>query len=184
MDLILETPRLILREMRHEDANSLFEMDCNPNVHKYLWQKPVVHIDEVHTCIDMVRQQYINNGIGRFVAITKDTNELIGWTGIKFVNDHVENGNTNFYDYGYRLNEKFWNKGFATEASIAWLEHGFNQMKIKEMNAYTHAENGASNHVLQKVGFNFMEDYPDENGVTWKWWQLKNLEIRNQNLER
>ena len=26
MDLILETPRLILREMRHEDANSLFEM--------------------------------------------------------------------------------------------------------------------------------------------------------------
>ncbi len=38
--------------------------------------------------------------------------------------------------------------------------------------------------VLQKVGFNFMEDYPDENGVIWKWWQLKNLEFRNQNLER
>ena len=56
-------------------------------------------------------------------------------------------------------------------------------MKIQEMNAYTHAENSASNHVLQKVGFNFMEDYPDENGVTWKWWQLKNLEFRNQNLE-
>jgi ribosomal-protein-alanine N-acetyltransferase len=46
-------------------------------------------------------------------------------------------------------------------------------MKIQEMNAYTHAENGASNHVLQKVGFHFMEDYPDENRVTWKWWQLK-----------
>ena len=54
MDLILETPRLILREMRHEDANSLFEMDCNTNVHKYLWQKPVVQIDEVHAYIDMV----------------------------------------------------------------------------------------------------------------------------------
>ena len=25
--------------------------------------------------------------------------------------------------------------------------------------------------VLQKVGFNSMEDYPDENGVIWKWWQ-------------
>ena len=144
MNLILETPRLILREMRHEDANALFEMDCNPNVHKYLWQKPVVHIDEVHAYIDMVRKQYINNGIGRFVAITKNTNELIGWTGIKFVKDHVENGNTNFYDYGYRLNEKFWNKGFATEASKAWLDYGFNQMKIQEMNAYTHAENGAT----------------------------------------
>ena len=47
-------------------------------------KKPVIHIDEVHAYIDMVRHQYIDNGIGRFVAITKDTNELIGWTGIKF----------------------------------------------------------------------------------------------------
>ncbi|MEQ3662197.1 MAG: GNAT family N-acetyltransferase, partial [Flavobacterium sp.] len=103
-----------------------------------------------------------------------ETGELIGWTGIKFVNDHIENGNTNFYDYGYRLNEKFWNKGFATEASKAWLEHGFNQMNIDKMNAYTHAENGASNHVLEKVGMKFMENYPDKDGVIWKWWQMVN----------
>lgn len=173
MDLILETERLLMREMRHEDAEALFEMDSNPNVHKYLWQKPFTTLEEIHNYIDLVRNQYITNKIGRFSTIIKDTNELIGWTGIKFVNDHVENGNTNFYDYGYRLNEKYWNKGFATEASIAWLEHGFNQMNIKEMNAYTHSENGASNHVLQKVGFNFMEDYTDENGAIWKWWQLK-----------
>mgnify|MGYP003404170909 CR=1 FL=1 len=184
MNLIIETPRLILRPFEKSDAEALFDMDKNPNVHKYLWLKPVESINEVYDYIEMVQKQYSERGIGRFSTLLKETGELIGWTGIKFVNDHIENGNTNFYDYGYRLNEKFWNKGFATEASIAWLEHGFNQMKIKEMNAYTHAENGASNHVLQKVGFNFMEDYPDENGVTWKWWQLKNLEFRNQNLER
>ena len=173
MDLILETDRLILREMRHEDAEALFEMDKNPDVHKYLWQKPIATIEEVHAYIDMVRNQYTTNKIGRFSTIIKETNELIGWTGIKFVNDHIENGNTNFYDYGYRLNEKFWNKGYATEASKAWLDYGFNQMNIQEMNAYTHAENGASNHVLQKVGFNFVENYPDEQGIIWKWWQLK-----------
>ena len=103
-----------------------------------------------------------------------ETGEFIGWTGIKFVNDLVENGNTNFYDYGYRLNENFWNKGYATEASIAWLEYGFNQMKIDKMNAYTHAQNGASNHILQKVGMRFMEDYLDKDGVQWKWWQMEN----------
>lgn len=183
MDLILETPRLLLREMRYEDAQALFDMDCNPNVHTYLWQKPVVHIDEVHAYIDMVRQQYNDNGIGRFVAIIKETNELIGWTGIKFVNDHIENGNTNFYDYGYRLNEKFWNKGYATEASIAWLDYGFNQMNIKEMNAYTHAENRASNHVLQKVGFNFVEDYPDKDGIIWKWWQLESTKYKRRSAK-
>ena len=174
MNLTLETERLILRPLEISDAEAMFAMDNNPNVHKYLWQQPTQELNETIKIIKMVQKQYEENKIGRFATIIKETSEFIGWTGIKFVNNHVENGNTNFYDYGYRLNEKFWNKGFATEASIAWLEHGFNQMKIQEMNAYTHAKNGASNHVLQKVGFNFMEDYPDENGVTWKWWQLLN----------
>lgn len=155
------------------DADELFEMDKNPNVHDYLWQKPVEHIDEVYAYIEMVQKQYQENGIGRFSTILKETNELIGWTGIKFVNDHIENGNTNFYDYGYRLNPKFWGKGYATEASIAWLDYGFNQMSIQEMNAYTHAENSASNRVLEKIGMTFMENYPDKDGVTWKWWQMK-----------
>lgn len=172
MDLILETERLLIREMRHEDAEALFDMDSNPNVHTYLWQKPYTTIDDIHTYIESIHKQYERNNIGRFSTIIKATNELIGWTGIKYIDDHVENGKTNFYDYGYRLNEKHWNKGYATEASKAWLDHGFNQMNIKEMNAYTHFDNGASNHVLQKVGFNFMEDYPDEHGAIWKWWQL------------
>lgn len=174
MNLILETERLILRPLEITDAKVMFTMDNNPNVHKYLWQQPTQELNETIKIIEMVQKQYSENGIGRFATILKETGEFIGWTGIKFVNDHVENGNTNFYDYGYRLNEKFWNKGFATEASKAWLDYGFNQMNIQEMNAYTHAENGASNHVLQKVGFHFMEDYPDENGVTWKWWHLLN----------
>ena len=175
MNLTLETNRLLLRPLELSDAEVMFAMDSNPNVHKYLWQKPTKEIEEIIKVIEYVRKQYAENKIGRFATILKETGEFIGWTGIKFVNDHVENGNTNFYDYGYRLDERFWNKGYATEASLAWLEYGFNQMKIEKMNAYTHAENGASNHVLQKVGFNFMEDYPDENGVTWKWWMMKNL---------
>lgn len=173
MNLILETERLLLRPFEMSDADELFEMDKNPNVHDYLWQKPVEHIDEVYAYIEMVQKQYQENGIGRFSTILKETNELIGWTGIKFVNDHIENGNTNFYDYGYRLNPKFWGKGYATEASIAWLDYGFNQMNIQEMNAYTHAENSASNRVLEKIGMTFMENYPDKDGVTWKWWQMK-----------
>ncbi len=174
MNLIIETERLILRPFELSDAKELFEMEQIPDVHKYLWQKPITDISEVHDYIKMVQKQYSERGIGRFSTIIKETGELIGWTGIKFVNDHMENGNTNFYDYGYRLNEKFWNKGYATEASIAWLNYGFKEMKINKMNAYTHAENGASNHVLQKVGMKFMEDYLDKNGVIWKWWQLEN----------
>ena len=173
MNLLLETERLVLRPLELSDAEAMFEMDKNQDVHKYLWKKPASSINESIEVIEYVRKQYERNNIGRFATILKDTNEFIGWTGIKYINDHIENGNTNFYDYGYRLNQNFWNKGYATEASKTWLEYAFNKMNIQELNAYTHAENGASNYILQKVGFNFIENYPDAEGVIWKWWQIR-----------
>jgi [ribosomal protein S5]-alanine N-acetyltransferase len=174
MNLTFETPRLLLRPFKTLDAVHMFAMDQNPNVHKYLWQKPAQNIEETYKIIDYIHKQYNENKIGRFATILKETGEFIGWTGIKYVNDHVENGNTNFYDYGYRLNEKFWNNGYATEATIFWLEYGFKNLNIDIMNAYTHAENGASNRVLSKCGMNFVEDYPDNDGTIWKWWQMEN----------
>ena len=174
MNLTLETKRLLLRPLVMSDAEDMLAMDSNANVHKYLWQKPSATIEETIKTIEYVQKQYKENNIGRFATILKETGEFIGWTGIKFVNEHEENGNTNFFDYGYRLNENFWNKGYATEASITWLDYGFKEMNISKMNAYTHAENGASNHILQKVGLQFMEDYLDKEGVLWKWWQMNN----------
>lgn len=174
MNLLLETDRLLLRPLELSDADDMFAMDNNPAVHKYLWQKPFEDIEESIKIIEYVRNQYEANNIGRFATIIKQTGEFIGWTGIKYIDDHIENGNSNFYDYGYRLNEKFWGKGYATEASIAWLDYGFNQMNIDKMNAYTHSQNGASNYILQKVGMTFVEDYLDKDGVLWKWWQMNN----------
>ena len=46
MNLILETDRLILRELLLSDAEAFFAMDANPNVHKYLWNKPTQKIEE------------------------------------------------------------------------------------------------------------------------------------------
>lgn len=183
MNLILETPRLILRPLELSDAEAMFAMDSNPLVHKYLWNKPAQEIEEVIKVIEYVQRQYQENKIGRFATILKETGEFIGWTGIKFVNDHVENGNTNFFDFGYRLNEPFWNKGYATEATQFWLDYGIKQMNIEEIHAYTHAENGASNHVLSKCGMHLVEEYVAEDGINWNWWLLKKLEFRNQNLE-
>lgn len=172
MNLILETDRLILRPFTLDDAEAMFIMDSNPIVHKYLWNKPVLDIAEIYPVIESLQKQYAENNIGRFATLLKENGQFIGWTGIKFVNDHVENGNTNFYDYGYRLDARFWNKGYATEATKFWLDYGFNTMNIPEMNAYTHAQNGASNHILSKCGMQFIEEYTAEDGINWKWWQL------------
>lgn len=174
MDLRLETPRLLLRPFVLDDAKDLFNMDANPNVHKYLWQKPSLEIDESIKIIAYIQKQYAENNIGRFATILKETNEFIGWTGIKFINDHTENGQTNFYDYGYRLDEPYWGKGYASEATAAWLDYGFSEMNIQTMNAYTHIDNAASNRILSKFGMQMVEHYMAEDGVTWNWWKKEN----------
>ncbi len=176
MNFTLETDRLLFRPLELSDAEAMFAMDSNAEVHKYLWQKPFQAIEESIKVIEYVLTQYQRNNIGRFATIEKESGEFIGWTGIKFVHDHIENGNTNFYDYGYRLNPKFWNKGYASEASALWLDYGFNQMNINKIDAYTHSENSASNRVLQKVGMTLMEEYTAEDNSRWNWWQIKNKE--------
>jgi ribosomal-protein-alanine N-acetyltransferase len=177
MNLILETDRLILREFQLSDAEAFFAMDSNPNVHKYLWNKPVQKIEEINEIIDSVRKQYVDNGIGRFAMISKETNEFVGWAGLKF-NTEMVNNKVNFYDIGYRLDEKFWGKGYASEATIVWLKYAFEIMNIKTMEAAAHSDNLASNRILQKIGMQMTETYL-EDGISWNWYTLEN---KNYNL--
>ncbi len=72
MDLIIETERLLLRPLLATDAEALFEMDNNPNVHLYLGNEPVTSIDDVHGYIKSIQNQYIKNGIGRFSVVLKE----------------------------------------------------------------------------------------------------------------
>ena len=172
MNITLETDRLILRDLRLSDAESFFAMDSNPSVHKYLWNKPTQKIEETIEIIEFVRKQYIDNGIGRFAIISKETNEFIGWAGLKY-NTEMVNNKVNFYDIGYRLDEKFWGKGYASETTCAWLNYGFETMNIKILEEAAHTENAASNRILQKIGMQMTEQYL-EDGVSWNWYQLEN----------
>lgn len=174
MNLILETDRLILRELKLSDAEAFFAMDSNPNVHIFLWQKPVEKMEETIQTIEFVHKQYQDNGIGRFAILSKDTSEFIGWAGLKFNTEEVNN-KTNFYDIGYRLDEKFWGKGYASEATFAWLKYAFETMKIKKIVAAAHTENRASNRILQKIGMQMTEHYLDD-AVVWNWYELENIQ--------
>jgi ribosomal-protein-alanine N-acetyltransferase len=78
MNLKLETTRLLLRPLDLSDAEQLFELNKNPNVHKYLWQTLDVVIDESIKVIEYVKRQYIENKIRRFPTVLKKTGEFIG----------------------------------------------------------------------------------------------------------
>src|SRR5688572_1907750 len=103
----LATPRLILREIIHDDALAMFEMDSDADVHRYLGKTPVKKIEEIHHAIDSIRQQYESNGIGRWAVMTRQSNKFIGWAGLKLITEPI-NDHVNHYDLGYRFLKNQW----------------------------------------------------------------------------
>ncbi|MRX41489.1 GNAT family N-acetyltransferase [Flavobacterium sp. LC2016-23] len=168
----IETERLILREFLSSDDAGMFELDSNPNVHTYLGNKPVTHIDESRAYINFVQQQYKDFGTGRWAVILKETNEFLGWSGIKFITDEINN-HKDFYEIGYRFIERHWGKGYATEAGKAFTAYAFNVMKVKALYAYADAGNENSRRILEKLGLQYVNsfEYEEELAV---WYEAKN----------
>ncbi len=152
------TERLVLRPLEMSDAPSLFKLDSDPLVMKYLGNQPLTDISQVYTYLENIINQYTQNGIGRWAVIEKSTNELIGWSGIKLIHEET-NGFKDFHDLGYRLRPEFWGKGYATESSQAWIEAAESSFNINKLYASAHVENTASQNVLRKVGFKITGTY-------------------------
>lgn len=171
MKIFIETERLFLREIMPDDENALFEVDSNPAVNTYLGNNPVKDIEQIRGVIQFIRQQYSDNGIGRWAMIEKKSNIFIGWTGLKYVKE-LTNKHINYYDLGYRLNQKYWGMGYATESAIACVDYGFNQLKLQEIYAMAHFENKASRHVIEKSGLKYIETFED-NHVPHDWFKIK-----------
>ncbi|HET9135425.1 MAG TPA: GNAT family N-acetyltransferase [Candidatus Kapabacteria bacterium] len=72
MKIFAETERLILREILPIDDEGMFEMDSDAEVHTYL-EESVTTIEESRNIIELIRQQYIERGIGRWAMIEKAT---------------------------------------------------------------------------------------------------------------
>ncbi|MCY0969992.1 GNAT family N-acetyltransferase [Chryseobacterium wangxinyae] len=170
MKIYLETERLILREILQEDAEAFFAMDSNPEVVKYVGIKPLTDISQSVKMIESIRNQYIENGIGRWAVVRKEDKKMVGWSGLKLIKEI--NNHQNIYDLGYRFTPEYWGKGYATETSIAVLNYAFNEMKLNNVFAYADVENYASNHVLKKLGFEEKDTFIDE-GDTCFWYELK-----------
>lgn len=176
MKFYIETERLILRDFLESDVHGLFELDSNPEVHRYLGNNPVRDLNQIPPIIQFVQQQYTDNGIGRWAVIEKSTNAFVGWSGLKLVKDS-RNQHTNYYDLGYRLIQNFWGKGYATESAMASLSYGFNELNLQTICAAAQAENIASNKVLKKCGMKLINQYL-ENEVHENWYEISQSQWR------
>lgn len=159
MKIFIETPRLILREMTLDDEAGIFELDSDPDVHKYLGNRPITYREEARASIEYIRKQYEQNGIGRWAVELKSTGEFMGWCGLKYINDMTINGQTNIYDVGYRFIKRFWRQGYGYEAAQVSLDYGFNEMGLKKIVGIADQRNIGSQRILTKIGLEYIEAF-------------------------
>lgn len=173
MKVQIETERLLLREIRETDVDGIFELDSNPEVHKYLGGRPIKTKDEALRIIQFIQKQYKEHGIGRFACIEKSSGDFIGWSGLKFNTGEKEelNGHRNFIDIGYRFIPRYWRKGYGYESAVACLDFGFNEMNYKKIYGCALKDNIGSNKILSKIGLKFVNEFTFENDKAI-WYEL------------
>lgn len=147
MKVILETDRLILREITVLDASFFYHLNLDEAVMRYTGDVAFESVLKAQTFIESY-PDYIKNGYGRWVVLLKPNLEEIGWCGLKKHN----NGEV---DLGYRFFKNFWGKGFATESASACLDYGFNTLGLQEIIGRVAQKNLNSVNVLKKIKMNF-----------------------------
>lgn len=171
MKIFIETQNLLFREITLDDVDAMFELDSDPEVHRYLGNNPVQEKTQITEAINFIRKQYADNGIGRWAVVNKATGEFMGWSGLKLVTTPTNN-HKDYLDLGYRLIKRFWGKGFAMESAKASLNYAFETLGHQEVFAMAHIENIGSNKILKNLGFSWVEIFQDEAGDSLNWYRI------------
>ena len=178
MKIIIETERLLLREITPDDKEEMFRLHSNPEVQKYTGEPPFESLEEMEEAIRARTNNYKKYGYGRWATFLKDGIQFVGWAGLAYLPE------LNEIDLGYRFLPEYWGLGIATEASEAILEYGFNVLGLERIIAIAMKENKASIRVMEKVGMEFDKLAPNEPGsedAVW-YWCNKKLFVMNRSV--
>lgn len=148
---VIETQRLILRTWNAEDIERYYQINQDPRVTEYLLFAPTIH--QATDFIHKMNEQYNKLNYTLFAAIEKESHNLIGFIGLN--SPSWESHFTPCVEIGWRLESKFWGKGYATEGAMAVLDYGFNQCGLNEIVALTVPQNIRSIKVMQKLGMTY-----------------------------
>ena len=141
---------LVLRPYHDpSDFIHLYRMNINPQAMHYI--RPAETSEEpVRARIDHTLAYAAKHpGYGIFIIEKADTQEVLGNMIIR----HANWDGAREVEIGYVIDPVFWGNGYGTAAIQLLLEYGQKQLHLNFFVAFTDAENGASNKVLQKNGF-------------------------------
>lgn len=164
--VLLTTSRLSLRRFEQCDVASLTTLDADPFVMEHISRGQPTPADEIAREIlpRWIARYATGSCIGYWAAEHLPHRAFIGWFHLrpdKFAPQDME--------LGYRLMRHVWGQGLATEGSTALMEHAFRSERIVWISARTLVGNTSSRRVLEKCGFELVEEfyYPETMLVGW-----------------
>jgi RimJ/RimL family protein N-acetyltransferase len=162
--MILETERLLIRQITIEDKSEIFEYRCDKVINKYQGWIPET-IEDVEVFIDKISKQInIPETWFQFVIVDKETKKIVGDLGIHFID--TANQQT---EIGCTLNKDFQNKGFATEALKKVIEYLFNELNKHRITASIDPDNKYAIRLVERLGFRKEAHFIESLFINGKW---------------
>jgi len=160
---VLETERLILRELTELDAPALFTLRSDDVVMKYLDRPKCASLEAARQfIIKLIEERKANDNVNWGISL-KSTQQVIG-TICYWQLDKAHHR----AEMGYMLLADFHKKGYASEAIKKVLAYGFDQMQLHSIEAQVNPNNADSIKLLERNHF-IREGYYREN----YYWQGK-----------
>ena len=147
---VIETERLLLRQLSTEDAEFILALLNEPSFIRSIGDRGVRTIEGANSYIlNGPVASYAKNGFGLYLVKLKETDESIGMCGL-IKRDTLED-----VDIGYAFLPTFWSKGYAVESAQAVKEYAKNTIGLNRIVAIVDPENAGSIRVLEKIGLQF-----------------------------
>ncbi|MCR6109628.1 GNAT family N-acetyltransferase [Bacillus sp. A301a_S52] len=161
----LETERLILREITHNDAESIFSFFSNDNVTRFYGQDLLETIDQASDFVDFFAKNFEEKKGIRWGIERKGEKELIGTIGFNAWSPKHKRA-----EIGYEIHPDYWRNGYMFEAVSRIISYGSETLGLTRIGAVVFIENAASNNLLTKIGFQqegILKNYMYQNGMVY-----------------
>jgi len=158
----LESDELILKQIKIQDADDLYEILTNENLYRLRPGNPLKSLDAVKNVIGHYERDFYKHKIIFLGIYTKKSNNKLVGIGEIFDFDYKANR----VEVGYTVNEDYWGKGIATNATKLMLEYLFNVIGVNSIQATAMTSNTKSHNVLKRCGL-----IHEGTIRQWKYWK-------------
>ena len=149
---MLESDRIIYQKLTPDDLPWLIEMRSPEPVNRYLGGAKMQNPESLAVRLKFYISCYDKFGFGNCAMRLKETDELIGTSGLQPLEETGE------IEVGYNLSERFWRQGYGYECAMAWLKHGFETCGLERIVAVAYPENIGSWKIMEKCGMSYQKN--------------------------